>query len=44
MAYSRDAGVVYSAHGHGSQEGMTWYPIFVFEMIPLRSSEEETRT
>ena len=50
MAYLRDAGVVYSSHGHGSQEGTAFYcvesrsPIFVFEMIPLTSSVEEART
>ena len=44
MAYSRHAGVVYFAHGHGSQEGKAWYPIFLFEIIPLSRSEEEART
>ena len=33
MAYLRDVGVVYSSHGHGSQEGTAWYPVFVFKMI-----------
>ena len=44
MAYSRDAGVVYSSHGHGSEEGTAWYPVFLFEMISLTRSEEEART
>ena len=45
MACSREADVVYSLHGCGSQEVMAWYceesryVVFVFQMIPLNHSQ-----
>ena len=45
MACSRDAAVVYSLHGHGSQEVTAWYceesryVVFMFQIIPLNRSQ-----
>ena len=47
MAYSREAVVVYSLHGGGSQEVTAWYceesryVVFVFQMIPLNRSQRQ---
>ena len=47
MACSREAVVVYSLHGCGSQEVMAWYceesryVVFVFQMIPLNRSQRQ---
>ena len=49
MAYSREAAVVYSLHGGGSQEVTAWYceesryVVFVFQMIPLNRSQRQAR-
>ena len=49
MACSREAAVVYSLHGGGSQEVTAWYceesryVVFVFQMIPLTLSPGEAR-
>ena len=45
MACSRDAVVVYSLHGRGSEEVTAWYceepryVVFVFQIIPLNRSQ-----
>jgi len=47
MACSREADVVYSLHGGGSQEVTAWYceesryVVFVFQMIPLNRSQRQ---
>ena len=47
MACSREAAVVYSLHGGGSQEVTAWYceesryVVFVFQMIPLNRSQRQ---